>query len=156
MHYDFINTELDHTLLKAALRNAFGIGDLIGDLIGDIKCDGSNIFPVTIKGLVVIYDEPSVLPSLLPSNEPSLLPTDEPSLMPSDEPSLLPSDLPTLMPSGEPSEFPSDQPSHVPSTFPSFLPSLIPSMSSAPSGGSIVEYHSILFAFRVSQSNPEL
>ena len=82
------------------------------------------------------FEQPSVEPSMAPSDEPSsdpsVQPSDEPSSDPSVQPSDEPSSVPSDEPSGEPSVPPSDEPSSDPSVQPSDEPSSDP--SDKPSG----------------------
>ena len=76
--------------------------------------------------------QPSLFPTLIPSNNPTKIPSLEPSDPPSKNPSQTPTNKPSAQPTNTPSNSPSKRPSKIPSSMPSMMPSRVP--SSEPTG----------------------
>ena len=104
-----------------------------GDYNKVLEAQGTELSDSSV--VIVLTEQPSMMPSAFPSGRPSTGPSSYPSRDPSDIPSRTPSSAPSDSPSALPSLAPSDVPSHLPSrqmsdgpsVWASPIPSAIPS-----------------------------
>ena len=93
-----------------------------GDYNKVLEAQGTELSDSSV--VIVLTEQPSMMPSAFPSGRPSSDPSSYPSRDPSVIPSRIPSSAPSDSPSALPSLAPSDEPSHLPSRLKSDGPSV--------------------------------